>query len=350
MPDGDGPLTNESQDDIASFRGLHPGWYRDPANHELARYWDGTTLSQERRLVAEKAHSFVPAPPSTPTLEANAASQVGDRDDNENEEDPGDLSRADQPQGPDWWQATDGKWYPPFLHPGYQGSQGAQIPETDSSGLTGSDAWGTPGLAQPSPSDAELSVGQTGDRHTQEDNPGATMQHSLTTGTPDATPPHHGGPGIPQAPSWGNGGAMSSFGSSPMPRPNLPRHRTYGGASAVSVIFKAASLLVLIGGGISAYETARALHNHGDSSGTVTGIVIGIIAGTIITAASLAFFAYVLDLLKGIESNTLSNGLLGGLTAASSQGLVTPTTPLSGVSRAPAYPEPSLLSAGSAPQ
>ncbi len=28
---------------------------------------------------------------------------------------------SDNPQGPDWWQASDGAWYPPELHPSRQG-------------------------------------------------------------------------------------------------------------------------------------------------------------------------------------------------------------------------------------
>ena len=28
---------------------------------------------------------------------------------------------SDSPQGPDWWQASDGAWYPPELHPSLEG-------------------------------------------------------------------------------------------------------------------------------------------------------------------------------------------------------------------------------------
>lgn len=38
-------------------RQLAPGWYRDPENPALARYWDGTTLSEERRPVAHGPHA-----------------------------------------------------------------------------------------------------------------------------------------------------------------------------------------------------------------------------------------------------------------------------------------------------
>ena len=42
----------QPHDDLAEFRGLAPGWYRDPANPGMARHWDGTTLSEERRPIA----------------------------------------------------------------------------------------------------------------------------------------------------------------------------------------------------------------------------------------------------------------------------------------------------------
>jgi hypothetical protein len=36
----------------AHFQGLAPGWYRDTSNPQLARYWNGVALSDERRSVA----------------------------------------------------------------------------------------------------------------------------------------------------------------------------------------------------------------------------------------------------------------------------------------------------------
>jgi len=35
---------------------------------------------------------------------------------------------SDVSQGPGWWQATDGKWYPPELHPDYQKPPLASMP------------------------------------------------------------------------------------------------------------------------------------------------------------------------------------------------------------------------------
>jgi hypothetical protein len=77
-------------------------------------------------------------------------------------------------------------------------------------------------------------------------------------------------------------------------------HRLYGGAHAVAVIFKIASILVIIGGVGAVIEINRDLSYVGNKG----PVVVGIIAGTVFTAAAVAFFAYVLDLLIGIERNT----------------------------------------------
>lgn len=37
---------------------------------------------------------------------------------------------SDVSQGPGWWQAVDGKWYPPELHPSYQAPQVTLPPPT----------------------------------------------------------------------------------------------------------------------------------------------------------------------------------------------------------------------------
>lgn len=46
------PNDGHASEDLAAYRNLPPGWYRDPENHELARFWDGTVLGEERRHVA----------------------------------------------------------------------------------------------------------------------------------------------------------------------------------------------------------------------------------------------------------------------------------------------------------
>lgn len=80
------------------------------------------------------------------------------------------------------------------------------------------------------------------------------------------------------------------------------RHRSYGGAYAVAAIFKIASFLIIIGGAVSAVALNRDLNYIGNKN----VLLVGIIAGTVFSAAAVAFFAYVLDLLIGIQRNTLS--------------------------------------------
>lgn len=91
-----------------------------------------------------------------------------------------------------------------------------------------------------------------------------------------------------------------------------PKHRTYSAATVVSGVFKAFTWLTLLGGIGSAVGTAETLHHNGTSSGEIAGTVVGIIFGSILIAASLAFFAYVLDLLIGIEWNTYLTKSAGG--------------------------------------
>ncbi len=38
-------------EDVSAYRGLATGWYQDAADPTLARHWDGSVLSEERRLV-----------------------------------------------------------------------------------------------------------------------------------------------------------------------------------------------------------------------------------------------------------------------------------------------------------
>lgn len=54
-PRPDGAPFNGQQDEVAALRGLAPGWYRNMADPSVARYWDGTSLSEERRSVTAPA-------------------------------------------------------------------------------------------------------------------------------------------------------------------------------------------------------------------------------------------------------------------------------------------------------
>ncbi len=58
---------------------------------------------------------------------------------------------SDTQSGPGWWQASDGKWYPPESHPGYRAppsvpypNHGQQIPAPGHLPPTGSPPWGSP--------------------------------------------------------------------------------------------------------------------------------------------------------------------------------------------------------------
>ena len=83
-----------------------------------------------------------------------------------------------------------------------------------------------------------------------------------------------------------------------------PTRRSYRGTKVVSVVFKIVAWLVIVGGIIGAVVTSRALHHSGATTSHVVSVGIGIGAGSILTAAAFAFFAYVLDLLIDIASST----------------------------------------------
>jgi hypothetical protein len=58
---------HQPSQELAAYQGLAPGWYRDVTAPDLARYWDGVTLSQETRPVAPPAPPPPPANPSAGT-------------------------------------------------------------------------------------------------------------------------------------------------------------------------------------------------------------------------------------------------------------------------------------------
>jgi hypothetical protein len=116
-----------------------------------------------------------------------------------------------------WWQATDGNWYPPERHPNFRPT-------------------GTP------PSGLD----------------------------PSSFPPLPPGPATPPA---------AYQGLSPVQLLNSgPRYR---GAAIVSTVFKVAAWLVLIGGLIGAVSTYNNLHSSGSSDpvGAAIGVAAGAILG-----------------------------------------------------------------------
>lgn len=75
MTDGTSrPGFPDGRDDVAPFRGLAPGWYRDLSDPTVARYWSGESLSAERRPIprtaVRPAVSASRTPPAVPTDKA----------------------------------------------------------------------------------------------------------------------------------------------------------------------------------------------------------------------------------------------------------------------------------------
>lgn len=87
------------------------------------------------------------------------------------------------------------------------------------------------------------------------------------------------------------------------PAREVPKHLSQGWPAFVSVVFKVAAWLVLIGGGIAIYYVEEHI-GHDTSTRTTIEVLSGMAGGTVLLAACLAFFAYVLDLLMEIEWNT----------------------------------------------
>jgi Protein of unknown function (DUF2510) len=72
MPDSDSAAKTGPPDEVAAYRGLSSGWYRDKADPSMARYWDGVRLSEERRPVIA---SLRPRP-SLPSVSGPSSTQT----------------------------------------------------------------------------------------------------------------------------------------------------------------------------------------------------------------------------------------------------------------------------------
>ncbi len=81
-------------------------------------------------------------------------------------------------------------------------------------------------------------------------------------------------------------------------------HPHHAGAGMVSDVFKVIAAAILILGIAGSLIAAFELLKHTASRGFVAAVAIGGILGSILSAAAVAFFAYVLDLLMGIDVNT----------------------------------------------
>ena len=78
----------------------------------------------------------------------------------------------------------------------------------------------------------------------------------------------------------------------------------FPGAQVVATLFKTLALAVLVIGAVSAAEAGRSLHQNGVTGPEQAAVVAGIVVGTIVAAATMAFFGYVLQLLTTIHFDT----------------------------------------------
>jgi hypothetical protein len=78
-------------------------------------------------------------------------------------------------------------------------------------------------------------------------------------------------------------------------------YKDFSGAQSVASVFHVLAWLVVIGGVVAAATAYRHLHGDGSPNSDVAVVVGSILGGTILTAAMLAFFGYVLELLVAIH-------------------------------------------------
>jgi hypothetical protein len=111
------------------------------------------------------------------------------------------------------------------------------------------------------------------------------------------------------------------------------------GARFVSGFFKVLAILVVIGGVISAVSVDQRSSDSFASSGNTDGAVFGIIIGSVVASCAILFFAYVLDLLMGIESQTFRSRSHGP--AMTLPGAATPSANVNASTAAAGwYPDP----------
>lgn len=110
---------------------------------------------------------------------------------------------SDAPQGPGWWQASDGKWYSPELHPDHTQAMGqaSQPPTPPPSPGT------PPAAGGPPPSDAP--TGYAGGPPLAGGPPPAGGPTGFAGGPPTGLPPTMGGTPPSGEPPKGNGGKIA---------------------------------------------------------------------------------------------------------------------------------------------
>ncbi|MHB1210418.1 MAG: hypothetical protein ACYC1I_12045 [Acidimicrobiales bacterium] len=87
-------------------------------------------------------------------------------------------------------------------------------------------------------------------------------------------------------------------------RDSIAYQERYVGARITSVVLKVFGVLWLIAGVIVIAKTDRTYGNNGTSGNSFLVVLASEAAATLLGAAVFAFFAYVLDLLRGIWEET----------------------------------------------
>lgn len=83
-------------------------------------------------------------------------------------------------------------------------------------------------------------------------------------------------------------------------RESITFQQRYVGAKVTSAVFKVFAILWLIGGVVVIVRTDQTYGNNGTTGNSLLVVLAIEVAATFLGAAVLAFFAFVLDLLRGI--------------------------------------------------
>jgi hypothetical protein len=135
----------------------------------------------------------------------------------------------------------------------------------------------------------------------------------------------------------------------------VPDPLLFRGAIFVARFFFVLAILVLIGGLIAVVSEGIALHHDGVSGVQAASVIIGIIGGTIIAAATIAFFGFVLELLVAIHFGLRFQDVMGSETGPLAHANISTrphpqsSTPLS-EKEVPERPAKVVVSLGSDPE
>lgn len=190
------------------------------------------------------------------------------------------------PMAPGWWQASDGRWYPPHLHPNNQSS-----PAPASVGATAS-----------SPISSPVPVPSNPDQHA------ALESVSEIPPAGQMPPPDSPPPGAPP-PRWSPPGG---YGSAPYPFPPVYMTPKTNGLAIwsliLSILLGALGALAAIPMGFVARKQIRR------SNGTQTGSGLAL-AGIIVSFVWLGLFALIIVIAVAAGSSASSGPSLSDLTA-----------------------------------